>query len=72
MILFDRMLAANLREARKQAGFSLSKLEEDTEGVFKASAVGAYERGERAISVAKFGQLCRVYDTTAKEVIPFG
>ena len=71
MTYYMENLGRNLRDARRQAGFSLMKLEEDTKGEFKASAVGAYERGERAISVVKLAALCRVYGTSAKEVIPY-
>jgi hypothetical protein len=48
----------------------LGDVETHTEGEFKASVVGAYERGERAISVQRFVSLSDVYGTPASELLP--
>ncbi len=68
---YQNRLGVNLRDARRRAGFSLMGLEEATKGEFKSSAVGAYERGERAISVTKLADLCRVYQVRPAMVIPY-
>jgi hypothetical protein len=48
----------------------LGDVEANTGGEFKASVVGAYERGERAISVQRFVSLSDVYNTPASELLP--
>jgi transcriptional regulator with XRE-family HTH domain len=45
-------------------------VETNTDGEFKASVVGAYERGERAISVQRFSRLAEIYGTPASELLP--
>jgi hypothetical protein len=48
----------------------LGEVESQTDGEFKASVVGAYERGERAISVQRFVRLSDVYGKTAGDLLP--
>lgn len=48
----------------------MGDVESQTEGEFKASVVGAYERGERAISVQRFARLSEIYGTPASELLP--
>jgi transcriptional regulator with XRE-family HTH domain len=48
----------------------LGEVEAFTAGEFKASVVGAYERGERAISVQRFVSLAGVYGVPAAELLP--
>lgn len=45
-------------------------MERQTGGEFKASVVGAYERGERAISVHRFVKLAQVYQVAPAELLP--
>jgi hypothetical protein len=45
-------------------------VESQTSGEFKASVVGAYERGERAISVQRFARLSDIYGTPASDLLP--
>src|SRR5690606_30131323 len=59
-----------LRAARRQRGWSLGDVETHTAGEFKASVVGAYERGERAISVQRFASLAEIYGTAAGDLLP--
>ncbi len=67
---FSISLGQRLRAARRQRGWSLGEVEANTGGEFKASVVGAYERGERAISVHRFVKLAQVYDVPAAELLP--
>lgn len=67
---FNYALGQRLRAARRHRGWSLGDVEAQTEGEFKASVVGAYERGERAISVQRFVSLSDVYSTPASELLP--
>lgn len=48
----------------------MGDVENHTEGEFKASVVGAYERGERAISVQRFASLAEIYGSTAADLLP--
>lgn len=67
---FNYALGQRLRAARRHRGWSLGDVESQTEGEFKASVVGAYERGERAISVQRFARLSEIYRTPAFELLP--
>ena len=67
---FNYVLGQRLRAARRQRGWSLGDVEQNTAGEFKASVVGAYERGERAISVHRFVRLAEAYATSAPDLLP--
>ncbi len=67
---FNYALGQRLRAARRHRGWSLGDVETQTEGEFKASVVGAYERGERAISVQRFARLSDIYGTAASDLLP--
>jgi transcriptional regulator with XRE-family HTH domain len=67
---FNAVLGSRLRVARQQRGWSLGEVESFTAGEFKASVVGAYERGERAISVQRFVHLADVYRVDPASLLP--
>lgn len=67
---FNYALGQRLRAARRQRGWSLGDVEGHTGGEFKASVVGAYERGERAISVQRFVSLAEIYGSAAGDLLP--
>lgn len=67
---FNHALGQRLRAARRHRGWSLGEVETHTDGEFKASVVGAYERGERAISVQRFVRLSDIYGTPASDLLP--
>lgn len=67
---FNYALGQRLRAARRHRGWSLGDVENQTHGEFKASVVGAYERGERSISVQRFARLSEIYGTPASELLP--
>lgn len=50
----------------------MGEVESQTDGEFKASVVGAYERGERAISVQRFAALANIYGASAADMLPAG
>ncbi|MGH2784271.1 MAG: helix-turn-helix domain-containing protein, partial [Actinomycetota bacterium] len=54
---FLRIVGDELRRARQAAGFALRDLNQRSGRVFKASAVGGYERGDRSISLDRFCRL---------------
>lgn len=65
-------LGLRLRNARRQRGWSLGELESYTGGEFKSSVVGAYERGERALSVQRLVRLAEIYAVPAADLLPAG
>jgi len=67
---FNVSLGQKLRAARRQRSWSLGVVESNTNGEFKASVVGAYERGERAISVQRFVRLAEIYGIAASDLLP--
>jgi transcriptional regulator with XRE-family HTH domain len=58
---FDRAAGEALRLARVEAGLTLRDVRARSDGRFKPSAVGAYERAERAVSLERFVALARIY-----------
>src|SRR5690606_2282881 len=67
---FNRALGSRLRTARRNRGLSLARVEQLTDSEFKASVVGAYERGERALSVHRLYGLARVYGVPVTDLLP--
>jgi transcriptional regulator with XRE-family HTH domain len=67
---FSVTLGVRLRTARRQRGWSLGEVETHTEGEFKASVVGAYERGERSLSVQRLVRLAEVYNVPPVDLLP--
>src|SRR6478609_1768423 len=58
---YARLVGERLRAIRRQKRLSLQEAEELSGQEFKASVLGAYERGERAISVPRLHRLATVY-----------
>jgi transcriptional regulator with XRE-family HTH domain len=54
-------LGAALRAARRRRGLTLREVAGVSADRFKPSALGGYERGERAISLERFCELAAVY-----------
>lgn len=61
-----------LRAIRRQKGLSLHDVEARSGLEFKASVLGAYERGERALSVARLVRLAELYDVPPDQLLPRG
>jgi transcriptional regulator with XRE-family HTH domain len=59
-----------LRAIRRQKGLSLHDVEARSEFEFKASVLGAYERGERAISVPRLLRLAEIYEVPGDQLLP--
>jgi transcriptional regulator with XRE-family HTH domain len=68
--LYGRKVGERLRSIRRQKGLSLQEAEEASEQEFKASVLGAYERGERAISVPRLQRLARFYNVPVDQLLP--
>lgn len=67
---FGERLGAHLRRLRKQKGLSLLDVEAASSKEFKASVLGAYERGERAISAARLSGLAKLYRLPLQAMLP--
>ncbi len=67
---FARLVGERLRQIRQQKKLSLSEVESATNQEFKASVMGAYERGERMISVPRLERLANFYGVTVDQLLP--
>jgi len=67
---YGRKLGERLRLLRRQKGMSLLEVEAASSHTFKASVLGAYERGERSISVARLERLARCYSVPVDQMLP--
>ena len=67
---YSRKVGDRLRVIRKQKRLSLQEVESSSEEEFKASVLGAYERGERAISVPRLERLAKFYSVPVDQLLP--
>ena len=67
---YARRVGERLRLIRRQKNLSLQDVEAVSEQEFKASVLGAYERGERAISVPRLQRLARFYSVPVDQLLP--
>ena len=67
---YARTVGTRLRAVRKQMRLSLQAVEAMSDQEFKASVLGAYERGERAISVPRLQRLAKLYDVPVDQLLP--
>jgi transcriptional regulator with XRE-family HTH domain len=63
-------VGSRLRAIRKQKRLSLQEVEAASRQEFKASVLGAYERGERAISVPRLQRLAIYYSVPVDQLLP--
>lgn len=67
---YARALGDRLRAIRLQKGMSLHDVQESSEGAWKAAVIGAYERGDRMVTVAKLSELATFYGVPMSEILP--
>ncbi|MCE9620745.1 MAG: transcriptional regulator [Actinomycetia bacterium] len=67
---YSRKVGDRLRVIRKQKRLSLQEVEATSTEEFKASVLGAYERGERAISVPRLERLAKFYSVPVDQLLP--
>jgi transcriptional regulator with XRE-family HTH domain len=67
---YSRKVGERLRAIRRQKRLSLQEVEAASDQEFKASVLGAYERGERAISVPRLQGLARFYSVPVDQLLP--
>ena len=67
---YSKAVGERLRHIRRQKRLSLQEVEAVSAQEFKASVLGAYERGERAISVPRLQRLARFYKVPVDQLLP--
>lgn len=67
---YSGKVGERLRAIRRQKRLSLHDVEAWSDAEFKASVLGAYERGERSISVPRLQRLAGFYDVPVDQLLP--
>ena len=67
---YGNAVGDRLRQIRRQKRLSLQEVEAVSAQEFKASVLGAYERGERAISVPRLQRLAQFYKVPVDQLLP--
>jgi transcriptional regulator with XRE-family HTH domain len=67
---YAQSVGLRLRAVRRQKRLSLQAVERDSGEEFKASVLGAYERGERTISVPRLQRLAQIYGVPVDQLLP--
>jgi len=67
---YSQQVGERLRVIRKQKRMSLQEVEAQSNQEFKASVLGAYERGERALSVPRLDRLSHFYAVPVEQLLP--
>lgn len=67
---YPKALGDRLRKIRLQKGMSLQDVQEASGGKWKAAVVGAYERGDRNVTVTRLSELADFYGVPVSEIIP--
>jgi transcriptional regulator with XRE-family HTH domain len=67
---YSEQVGERLRAIRKQKRLSLHDVEAQSRQEFKASVLGAYERGERALSLPRLDRLAQFYRVPVDQLLP--
>ena len=67
---YAKSLGESLRRIRVQKGMSLQDVQQASDGKWKAAVVGAYERGDRNVTVARLSELAGFYGVPVSELLP--
>lgn len=67
---YAKALGERLRRIRIQKNMSLQDVQQSSEGKWKAAVVGAYERGDRNVTVGKLSELADFYAVPVSEILP--
>ena len=67
---YNERVGERLRSIRRQRGFSLQDVQRVSDGEFKAAVLGAYERGERSLSVPRLHRLAGYYGVPVVQLLP--
>ena len=69
-LVYRKEVGRRIRDIRRQRKLSLQDVEGESKQEFKASVLGAYERGERAISVPRLQRLAHFYGVPVDQLLP--
>ena len=67
---YNQRVGERLRLIRMQRGMSLQDVQRATDGEFKAAVLGAYERGERSLSLPRLRRLAVCYEVPMNQLLP--
>ena len=67
---YNERVGERLRSIRQQRGMSLQDVHKATDGEFKAAVLGAYERGERSLSLPRLRRLAACYGVPINQLLP--
>jgi transcriptional regulator with XRE-family HTH domain len=67
---YAKAVGERLRRIRIQKGMSLQDVQQASEGRWKAAVVGAYERGDRNVTIARLSELAAFYAVPMSEILP--
>ena len=67
---YPKALGERLRNIRLQKGMSLQDVQQASDERWKAAVVGAYERGDRNVTVARLSELAEFYGVPVSEILP--
>jgi transcriptional regulator with XRE-family HTH domain len=67
---YSQQVGERLRVIRKQKRLSLQEVETQSAQEFRASVLGADERGERSLSAPRLDRLAQFYNVPAEQLLP--
>ncbi len=67
---YNELVGSRLRTIRRQRGLSLQDVQRLSNGEFKAAVVGAYERGERSLSLPRLHRLAAFFQVPITQFLP--
>ena len=67
---YNELVGKRLRSIRKQRGLSLQDVQRLSEQEFKAAVLGAYERGERSLSLPRLHRLSEFFTVPIGQLLP--
>ena len=67
---YNEIVGARLRAIRKQRNQSLQDVQRKSNGEFKAAMLGAYERGERSLSLPRLHRLATHFKVPITQLLP--
>jgi transcriptional regulator with XRE-family HTH domain len=67
---YAKAVGSRLRAVRTEMHLSLQRVDALSEGEFRTSVLGAYERGDRAISLPRLQRLATLYNVPLERFLP--
>jgi transcriptional regulator with XRE-family HTH domain len=67
---YNELVGGRVRSIRRQRGLSLQDVQRLSNGEFKAAVVGAYERGERSLSLPRLQRLSQFFQVPISQFMP--